>query len=121
MPLQSYRELIVWQKSVDLVAEAFLVARHLPRDQVYGLAIQLQRAAVSVPANIAEGNGRRHRAEYVHHLSIARGSLNETEALLHVCARLGYLNAAQIAAAIGFCDEVSRLLTVLCRPLSNSS
>jgi four helix bundle protein len=75
--VRSYRDLIVWQKAMDLVVESYRLSRLLPKSEVYGLGSQLQRAAVSVPANIAEGQGREHLGEYVHHLSIANGSLME--------------------------------------------
>lgn len=87
--LQSHRGLLVWQRAMDLDIASHRVARRLPSYERYELASQLRRASVSVPSNIAEGYGRIHRGDYVHHLSIARGSLAEVDTLLDVCERLG--------------------------------
>ena len=76
-PVKSYRDLLVWQKAMDLVEESYSVASQLPKTETFGLVSQIQRAAVSVPANIAEGHGRQHLGDYLHHLSIANGSLME--------------------------------------------
>lgn len=88
MALASYRELSVWQRSMDLTVAVYDVAKALPADERYGLGSQLKRAAVSVPANIAEGYGRTHRGGYLRHLSIARGSLSEVETLLAIAVRV---------------------------------
>lgn len=103
---------------MDLVVECYSTARSFPRDERFGLVSQLQRAAVSVPANIAEGNGRRHRKEYLHHLSIAKGSLNEVETLVLVAERLGYLPSETPATLINRINEVGRALTGLSRSLA---
>ena len=116
-PARHYRELAVWQKAMDLVIEAYRLASQLPRVELYALASQVRRAAVSVPANVAEGNGR-HRGEYAHHVSIARGSLLELETLLHLAVRLDYLEDANVRRAWALCDEVSRMLLSLSRALA---
>ena len=77
--IRSYRDLLVWQKEMDLVVESYRIAALLPKSETYGFAIQIQRSAVSVPANIAEGHGRDHLGDYLRHLSIANGSLMELE------------------------------------------
>ena len=77
--IESYQDLLVWQKSIDLVAEVYRIASKLPSNEQYGLTSQLRRAAVSVPANIAEGFGRWHSNEFVRFLLIANGSLKEVE------------------------------------------
>lgn len=91
--IESYRELRVWQASMELVTDCYKATKSFPKSETYGLSSQLQRAAVSIPANIAEGKGRHHLKEYLHHLSIAHGSLLELETLLEIAHRLGYLNA----------------------------
>ena len=73
MAIRHYRDLEVWQKAMDLVEQVYRLAKALPPEERYGLTSQIQRAAVSIPANIAEGHGRLHRGDYVHHLSMARG------------------------------------------------
>ena len=77
--ITGYRDLVVWQEAMDLVVATYRIAARLPRGEQYGLVNQMQRAAVSVPANIAEGHGRSGCREYLHHLSVARGSLMELE------------------------------------------
>ena len=116
-PLRSYRELFAWQKSMDLVVACHEIARTLPATERFGLGAQLRRSAVSIPANMAEGYGRVHRAEYVHHVSIARGSLKETETHLIIAFRLGYISHEQLSRAESLADEVGRLTTRLLESL----
>ena len=85
--VRSYKDLRVWKSALKLVGSVYKVTDRFPPEERFGLTSQLRRAAVSVVANIAEGNGRLHRAEYIHHLSIARGSLLEAEALLYTTPR----------------------------------
>lgn len=115
--IRSYRDLHVWQKGIDLVAESYRLARQLPKDERFALSAQLRRAAVSVPANIAEGCGLSSRRSYVHHLRIARGSLLEVETLLHAAIRVQLLREHQCTPAMRICDDVSRMLTALLRKL----
>ncbi len=90
----SYRELDVWQKAMDLVVACYEASGDFPNYEIYGLTSQLRRAAVSVPANIAEGRGRQHTAEFIQHLSIATGSLAELETHIEIAQRLGYIDSA---------------------------
>jgi len=115
--LLSYRDLGVWKRSMDLVVDVYAVTRTLPRSEIYGLASQMRRAAVSIAANIAEGNGRMHRKEYAHHVSIARGSISELITCLEIAQRLGYLSAALIAPVLQQVDIISRMLLMLLRAL----
>jgi four helix bundle protein len=115
--IQTYRDLEVWQKSMELVEECYRLTKHFPQDELFGLTSQLRRAVVSIPANIAEGHGRLHRADYRRHLSIARGSLMEVETLLQVAVRVGYLDRTQVKAAWARLQEVGRLLNGLIRSL----
>ena len=107
METATYKNLDVWQVAMELVVETYHVTKQLPEIERYGLISQMQRAAVSVPANIAEGYGRGHTPEYLHHLFIARGSLLELETHLEVATRLTYippemaLNAQQLIARVG--------------------
>ena len=93
------------------------MADQLPRAQQFGLADQIRRAAVSVPANIAEGAGRIHRGDFVHHLSIARGSVREVESHAEVVRRLGYATDAELREVESLSDEISRMLLALIRRL----
>jgi four helix bundle protein len=112
-------DLRVWQVAMDLVIESYRLAELLPARERFGLVAQIRRAATSVPANIAEGHGRIHRREYLHHLSIARGSLKELQTLLVIAQRLGYLPASELARAAELSDYVSRMLTRLRRSLTS--
>jgi four helix bundle protein len=116
---QSYRDLEVWQRGVDLAEMAYRITWIFPREEVYGLSSQLQRSASSVPANIAEGQGRLHRGDFIRSLSIARGSLYETETHLYIAARLGYLDKQKFDEAWDLCQQVGRLLNGLIRHLEN--
>ena len=102
---------------MDLVVDVHEVTRALPPSERYGLTSQLRRAAVSVAANIAEGNGRTHRKEYAHHVSIARGSILELITCLEIAQRLGYLSAALVAPVLQQADTISRMLLMLLRAL----
>ena len=88
----SYRDLIAWQKAMDLVTAIYRATAGFPRDEIYGLTSQLRRAAVSIPSNIAEGQGRQSTREFIHFLSIAYGSLNEAQTQILIAERLKYLN-----------------------------
>jgi len=93
--LKSYRELLVWQKAIELTVLVYRLTEVFPKREVYGLAAQLRRAAVSIPSNIAEGYGRGSRKEYLQFLSIAQGSLKELETQIILAQRLTYSTQSQ--------------------------
>lgn len=111
--IRNYRDLLVWQKSMDLSAVVYRLIESLPKQEDYGLKAQIRRAVVSIPANIAEGHGRDHLGDYLRHLSIAKGSLAELETHLHLCVRLNYLGDQLIAEPLRSADEISRMLNGL--------
>jgi four helix bundle protein len=117
MTVRSYRDLLVWQRSVDLTLEIYDATDLFPRCEVYGLAAQLRRAAVSITSNIAEGHGRHHLGEYLHHLSIANGSLMELETQVIIAGRRGYLKDGVERRLLGSSAETGRLLAGLTRSL----
>jgi four helix bundle protein len=117
MGVQSFRDLRVWQAAMDLFVATHSLTRKLPRDERFELVSQLRRAAGSVAANIAEGNGRTHLGDYLRHLSIARGSVCELESHLEAARRLGYLGDAEVATVTDAADHVSRMLLLLMRRL----
>jgi four helix bundle protein len=119
--VSSYRDLRVWQVAMDLAVESYRLGELLPSRERFGLVAQLRRAATSVPANIAEGHARLRRGEYLHYLSIARGSLKEVETLLDLSERLTYTSRSELAHALELCDFVSRMLTRLRRSLHAAS
>lgn len=92
MKVKSYRDLETWQKAIGLVEEIYQVTRSFPKDEIYGLISQMRRAAVSVPSNIAEGQGRDSTNEFLRHLSIAYGSLCELQTQMLISYKLDYLN-----------------------------
>jgi len=115
--MKTYRELEVWKKAMDLVIAVYDMTTHLPKQEHFGLTSQMQRAAVSIPANIAEGYGRVHRGDYVRHLSIARGSLAELETLITIAVRLGFIPRDKATPIWKMTQEVgkmmSRMITIL--------
>lgn len=117
MNVKSYRDLIVWQKAMDLVVICYKISETFPKDEIYGLTSQLKRAAVSVPANIAEGHGREGLGEYIHFLGIAQGSLRETETHLLIAERLNLADRNNLSQALNLSDEVSKMLGSLLRGL----
>jgi four helix bundle protein len=109
----SYRDLIAWQKAMVLVRAVYLHTRGFPKEEMYGLAGQLRRAAVSVPSNIAEGQGRLSKKEFRQFLAVARGSLLEVETQLLIAADLHYF-APEIAQELEIqTHEVPRILSGL--------
>ncbi len=120
MAIQSYRDLKVWQKSVALAVECYQLSRRMPRAEMYGLSSQIQRSAVSIPANIAEGHGREHLGDYLHHLSVANGSLMELETHMLIAVKLTYLNSDDIKPILLHSGEVGRMLSGLISKLRAS-
>ena len=120
MPAKSYRDLETWQEAMNLVETCYKLTASLPADEKFGLASQIRRAAVSIPANIAEGYGRSHRGDYVHHLSTAGGSLAELETLLTIAGRLKLLSREDLMPAWEQTQRVARLLTRLRQSLQKS-
>ena len=115
--LKSYRELLVWQKGTDLAVECYRFSSAFPKAETYGLTSQIRRAAVSIPANIAEGYGRGSRKEYVQFLLIAQGSLKELETHIIIAERLSYLTSEHRDRELTLTDEIGRMLGSLIRRL----
>jgi four helix bundle protein len=107
---RGYTELVVWQVAMDLVVEAYALARRLPSEERFALCMQLRCAVVSVPANIAEGEGRGRACELAQHLRISRGSLAEVDTLIRIGVRLEYLSETEAEAASGLVVRSRQLL-----------
>jgi four helix bundle protein len=120
MASRNYRDLLAWQKAMDLVEAVYRATRDFPREELYALTGQVRRAAVSVPSNIAEGEGRRSRRDFVRYLPIAYGSLRELETQLLIAGRLDYLTEAETEELLQSTGEVGRLLNGLSRSLSRT-
>ncbi len=118
MAIQSFRDLRVWQAGMDLVVGIYELTRVFPKSETYGFSSQMQRAAVSVPANIAEGQNRHHLREYLHFLSIARASLAEVETYLESIPRLGYAPHERIQPLLDLAASVNKQLIALRNSLS---
>ena len=120
MEVQSYKDLIVWQKSMLMVKDIYRITQRFPREEIYGLTSQIRRAAVSIPSNIAEGQARAGRAEFPNFLSIARGSLAEVETQLLIAADLQYLTADDLSAVLSVHTEIGKMLNSLMNKLATS-
>ncbi|EGJ35028.1 MULTISPECIES: four helix bundle protein [Moorena] len=118
--VKSYRDLKVWNRAMDLVVLCYQLTSKLPKTEIYGLSSQIQRAAVSIPANIAEGKGRLHLGDYIHHLSIANGSLKELETHLLITGRLSYLKNSELQPVLELSDEIGRMLNILIEKLKDN-
>lgn len=118
MSVKSYKELLVWQKSMLLTEETYRLVKLLPREELYALSDQMRRAAVSITSNIAEGQARNSTKEFVNFLSIARGSAAELETQFMICVRLKYFTQSQTETAMSLCSEVGRMLNALIGKLS---
>jgi four helix bundle protein len=117
---QSYRDLLVWQKSMQLVTEIYRLADGFPKVEQFGLCAQLRRAVVSIPSNIAEGRGRNSPKEFVYHLSVAYGSLMEAETQIQIAANLSYVSQVEADKLIAQAAEVGRMLNGLSRSLAQN-
>jgi four helix bundle protein len=116
-PAKSFSDLLVWQKSHALVLEIYKLTRQLPKEELFGLTSQMRRAAVSVPANIAEGFKRRGKSDKARHMNIAQGSLEELQYYLLLCADLSYLPGRAVGDRA---NEVGRMLTSYAQQILDS-
>ncbi|MGA3094460.1 MAG: four helix bundle protein [Dehalococcoidales bacterium] len=119
--MKDFRKLNVWQKAHELAVEVYGITASFPRDEIYGLTSQVRRASVSVPANIAEGCGRRGDAEFGRFLQIAMGSASELEYHFLLARELGFLKEEDYAFLNNQVAEVKRMITVLIRKLKADS
>lgn len=111
--IESHRDLVVWQKAMDLAEGIYKLTGRFPRNETYRLVAQLTRAAASVPANIAEGHARATRRDYANFVAIAKGSLMETETFLMLAVRLKYVPPNDADATLRLISEISKMLTAL--------
>ncbi len=120
MPARNYRDLIVWKKAFDLALTVYEETACFPREEKYGITAQLRKACVSIPSNIAEGEGRKSSSEFRRYLFIALGSLKEAETQILICESLGYLRPTKAAIFMELTAEIGRLLNGLSKSLVDS-
>jgi four helix bundle protein len=113
--VQTYRELVVCQKGMDLCEICYRLTARLPKGEIYGLVSQIRRAAVSVPSNIAEGFGRDQSGSFIQFLRIGQGSLKELETQVLICQRVGLLTEEEVTKVLSLADELGRMIRSLIR------
>ena len=116
--VQSFRDLVVWQRSMQLTAAVYRLSKGFPRDEIYGLSSQIRRSAVSIPSNIAEGQGRLGTGEFRQFLGVARGSNCELRTQLEIAGVLGYCDAKTIEEAEGLSNEVGKMINAILQSLA---
>jgi four helix bundle protein len=119
MDFKSYRDLEVWSKAMDLVVSCYRITKSFPKNEIYGITSQLQRAAVSVPSNIAEGRARKGGKEFLRYLSIAYGSLAELETLIQIANRLDYIDSGQLKQLDDQTTEIGKMINGLRKSIEN--
>ncbi|MCH9807211.1 MAG: four helix bundle protein [Alphaproteobacteria bacterium] len=115
--VKSYRDLLVWQKAMDLAESCYRITAGFPREERYGLTTQIRRAAASIAANIAEGQGREQTKVFIQFLRVAQGSLKEVETHLLLSQRVDLVENGNAEALLQDCDELGRMLRALIRSL----
>jgi four helix bundle protein len=113
--IESHRDLIVWQKSMDLAVAAYRLTNSFPLEERYGLTSQIRRSCASIPANIAEGYGRESAGAYAQQLKVAQGSLKEFETHVELAHRIGLLDASTLSKVLESAEEVGKMLRSLIR------
>jgi four helix bundle protein len=116
--IRSYRDLIVWEQAMALAAAVYSVTRNWPKEELYGLTSQVRRAAVSIPANVAEGYGRENRGSYVQFLKIAQGSLKELETHILLAERIEIASRRETTPLLAQAESIGKLLRALLRKLA---
>ena len=121
MKSSDFRQLKVWQKAMDLTVEIYSLVKCLPKEETYALSDQMRRAVVSIPSNIAEGQGRNSDKEFINFLSIARGSLWELETQIEICELLHYIDSSLTSKVYILTTEVSKMLNALSNSLKSKN
>jgi len=119
--VKSYKDLIVWQKAMDMTESLYRIVKKLPKEETYALSDQMRRAAISIPSNIAEGFGRNSKKEYLQFLYIANGSICELETQLMLCVRANYLNETEIQPIMCLLSEIGKILMTITKKLSSDT
>lgn len=118
--IKDFKDLFLWQRAMDLVVEVYDLVKKLPKEELFALSDQIRRAVISIPSNIAEGQGRNSSKEFIHFLSIAKGSKAELETQLLLCVRINYLKELEIEKAMSLVEEVGKMLHSLQKRLTTN-
>ncbi len=121
MTIRNYQDLDVWKKAMDLAVQCYILTKKFPKEEGFGLVSQMKRAAISIPANIAEGKSRQYSKEFIQFLSIAQGSLCELETFFQIAGRLKYLDDRIVHTVLEMTAEIGRMLTGLKKSLRKRS
>lgn len=119
--INSFKDLLVWQKGIELVKEVYVAIREIPQEELFGLTSQIKRSAISVPSNIAEGWGRNSTLSYINFLKISRGSLFELETQLIIAKELNFINIDALEKIDKLIFELSKMLNSLIKSIKNKS
>ena len=117
--IKSYKDLLVWQKGIEIVKEIYLICKDLPKDEVFGLQSQMKRASISIPSNIAEGYGRNYTQNYIQFIKIARGSLLELETQIIISKELDLISEDKFEKIINLITEENKMLNAFIKSISN--
>ena len=116
--MSNFKELMVWQKAIELVVTIYKITKKFPKEEMYGLVSQMQRAAVSIPSNIAEGHERNSDKEFAKFLCVSRGSLAELETQIIIAEKLGYITNDEKSNVLKNCYEIGRMINGLLNKLN---
>lgn len=117
--IKTHKDLLVWKKSIDLVEQIYKFTKQFPKEELYGITNQMRRCAVSIPANIAEGSGRKNKAEFIQFLHIALGSASELETHLIISQRLGFLSSNSYDEIMNALNEIIKMICGLINSLNS--
>jgi len=117
--ITSYKDLLIWQKGIQLVKEIYLICKDLPKNEVFGLQSQMKRAAISIPSNIAEGYGRNYTQNYIQFIKIARGSLLELETQIIISKELNLISEDTFDKIINLITEENKMLNAFIKSISS--
>lgn len=118
--IKTHKDLLVWKKSIDLVEQIYTFTKQFPKEELYGITNQMRRCAVSIPANIAEGSGRKNKAEFIQFLHIALGSASELETHLIISQRLGFLSSNSYDEIMNALNEIIKMICGLINSLNST-
>ncbi|WP_323805944.1 four helix bundle protein [Bacteroides sp.] len=117
--IKTHKDLLVWKKSIDLVEQIYKFTKQFPKEELYGITNQMRRCTVSIPANIAEGSGRKNKAEFIQFLHIALGSASELETHLIISQRLGFLSSNSYDEIMNALNEIIKMICGLINSLNS--